>query len=66
MLDEESIDVFAEQDAQIVNSLELLAWPSKLDQKALDDAATQTESRKEEAAAPSKSASVKPTAKKSR
>ncbi len=36
--DESSLEVFAEQDAQIVETLELMAWPTKLDKAALEKA----------------------------
>jgi hypothetical protein len=34
--DESSLDVFANQDAQIIDSMELLEWPSKLDASSLE------------------------------
>jgi len=34
--DESSLEVFASQDAQIIDSLELLDWPSKLDASSLE------------------------------
>jgi hypothetical protein len=34
--DESSLEVFASQDAQITDSLELLDWPSKLDASSLE------------------------------
>jgi len=44
--DEESLDVFSDQDMQIVNSLELMAWPSKLDPKALEESTVVAEPNK--------------------
>lgn len=41
-LDEDSLEAFAEQDSQIVDSLELLAWPRKLDSAALESATTES------------------------
>jgi hypothetical protein len=44
-LDESSLETFAEQDQQLAGTLELLAWPSKLDPKTLEqEAASATES----------------------
>ena len=34
--DESSLEIFAQQDSQIIDSLELLAWPTKLDAKSLE------------------------------
>jgi len=34
--DESSMELFASQDAQIIDSLELLDWPSKLDASSLE------------------------------
>lgn len=42
-LDEASLDVFAEQDAQVVSSFELMAWPTKLDAATLDSDARETD-----------------------
>jgi hypothetical protein len=36
--DESSLEVFGEQDAQIVETLELMAWPTKLDKEAIEKA----------------------------
>jgi len=44
--DEESLDLFGDQDMQVVNSLELLAWPSKLDRKALEESTEVAEPKK--------------------
>jgi len=40
--DEASLDVFGQQDSQIINSLELLAWPEKIDANALESTTTQS------------------------
>lgn len=34
--DETSLDVFGQQDSQIIDSLELLAWPEKIDRNTLE------------------------------
>lgn len=39
ILNESNLEVFAEEDAQIVDSFELVNWPSKVDEKTLDAAA---------------------------
>lgn len=44
--DEESLELFGDQDMQVVNSLELLAWPSKLDPKALEESIEVEEPKK--------------------
>jgi len=57
--DESSLELFAQQDSQIIDSLELLSWPTKLDAGSLESAATepmpqdQNAQRTESAAVPS-------------
>jgi hypothetical protein len=34
--DESSLEIFAQQDSQIIDSLELLDWPTKLDADSLE------------------------------
>jgi hypothetical protein len=38
--DESSLELFGEQDSQIVDTLELLEWPTKLDRDSLESAAS--------------------------
>jgi hypothetical protein len=40
--DEASLEVFGEQDDQIVETLELLAWPTKLDKDVLEKTAAES------------------------
>lgn len=40
--DEASLEVFGEQDDQIVETLELLAWPTKLDKEVLEKSAAES------------------------
>jgi hypothetical protein len=44
--DEDSLEGFGDQDMQIVNSLELMAWPSKLDPNALEESTVVAEPKK--------------------
>ncbi len=44
--DESSLEVFGEQDSQIIDSLELLAWPTKFDRDALESAAVPGSNKK--------------------
>jgi hypothetical protein len=80
-LDEASLDAFEEQDSQVVSSFELMAWPTKLDAATLDADTRETDAaegvtEKSTATTPPapspvsapqrKSASAKPSSKKSR
>ena len=40
--DESSLELFGEQDSQIVDTLELLEWPTKLDRDSLESAASES------------------------
>lgn len=53
--DETSLEMFAQQDSQIIDSLELLSWPTKLDSKSLESATIEssTDAAAESAAVPS-------------
>lgn len=40
--DESSLELFGEQDSQIIDSLELLEWPTKLDRDSLESAGSES------------------------
>lgn len=55
VLDEASLETFAEQDQQLAGTMELLIWPSKLNPKELKEGGTKVETGSSSALGPGKS-----------
>lgn len=60
MLNAEQLETFGSEDAQIVSTFELIDWPSKIDRKALEQAAAESPETSAPKATTSKAPSNKP------
>ncbi len=60
MLNAEQLETFGSEDAQIVSTFELIDWPSKIDRKALEQAASESPETSAPKATTSKAPSNKP------